>query len=246
MNPNFYVSLWYGLIKNRGGVTIRRSAVLCSIILCTTFLVSCANNNSKDPSKESPTVSIASPVSSAETPAPSTEPPAVATESPVASPENESHSLGESFLALIDEGKVSDTELAIGESTELLIQRKGDPESTDYFEGGQYFNYGTVTYFTDANVNESNQLVHGHIGFIGLASGYEIFGLKLGEANLKQVESTLGTSYVAQSPEDNSDSYLLSEMWSYEYRTDHYRLIFYADSSDEVIDGALLLKNGPE
>lgn len=164
-------------------------------------------------------------------------------ESPVASTENETNPVGETFLALIDEGKVSDTELAIGDSTERLLQLKGEPETMDYFEGGQYFNYGTVTYFTDANVDESNRLVHGQIGFIGFSGGHEVFGLKLGEANLEQMKSTLGTSYVTQSPEDNSESYLLGEMWSYEYRTDHYSLIFYSDHQSGVINGALFMKN---
>ncbi|WP_027086469.1 hypothetical protein [Cohnella panacarvi] len=113
----------------------------------------------------------------------------------------------------------------------------------DYFEGGQYFDYGNVIYFTDANYDESNRLVHGQIGIIGFSAGYEIFGLTLGEADWDQVESTLGTSYVAQSPEDNSESYLLGEMWSYEYRTEHYSLVFYSKTQDGIIDGAFLMKN---
>ncbi|MBO9599864.1 MAG: hypothetical protein J7559_18840 [Cohnella sp.] len=184
-----------------------------------------------------------SPVSSAESPNHTAEPPASAMETPVASTEDETNAVGDKFLALIDEGKVGDTEFTIGDTTERLLRQKGEPEIMDYFEGGQYFNYGTVTYFTDATMDESNRIVHGHIGFIGFAGGHEIFGLKLGQANVEQMESTLGTSYVTQSPEENSESYLLGEMWSYEYRTEHYSLIFYSDRPDGVINGALFMKN---
>lgn len=222
---------------------MKRSAMWSYFVLCTIFLISCTNDNSPVPSKEPPASSMEAPVSTAESPDLTAEPPASATESPVASTESPSSSVDNTFLALIDEGQVGDTELTIGDSTERLIQQKGEPEMMDYFEGGQYFNYGAVTYFTDANMDESNQLVHGKIGFIGFSSGHEVFGLKLGEANVEQMESTLGTSYVTQSPEDNSESHLLSGMWSYEYRADHYSLIFYSDHQDGAINGALFMKN---
>ncbi len=218
---------------------MKRSAIWCYFVLCTILLISCTNNRSPETSKEPPASSMEAPDSSAE----STEPPASPAETPVASTESPTNSAGEPFFALIDEGKVGDTEFAIGDSTELLWKQKGEPEMTDYFEGGQYFNYGTVTYFTDATMDESNELVHGHIGYIGLASGHEVFGLKLGEANAEQMESALGTNYVIQSPEENSDSYLLSGMWSYEYRAEHYSLIFYSDHQDGVINGALYMRN---
>lgn len=222
---------------------MKRFGIWCYFVLCMIFLISCANNHSPDPSKEPAASSTEAPVSSADSPELTTEPPASAEETPVASTESPTNSVGESFFALIEEGKVGDTEFTIGDSTERLLQQKGEPELMDYFEGGQYFNYGTVTYFTDATMDESNELVHGYIGYIGLASGHEVFGLKLGEANVEQMESALGTNYVIQSPEENSDSYLLSGMWSYEYRAEHYSLIFYSDHQDGVINGALYMKN---
>jgi len=222
---------------------MKRSVIGCYFVLCAFVLISCSNGNSSDPSNEPPASSMEAPVSSAESPELTDEPSASAAESPVASAESPADFAGDSFLALIDKGNVGDTEFTIGDSTERLLQQKGEPELMDYFEGGQYFNYGTVTYFTDATMDESNELVHGHIGFIGFSSGHEVFGLKLGEANVEQMETALGTNYVIQSPEENGESYLLSGMWSYEYRTDHYSLIFYSEHQDGVINGALYMKN---
>jgi len=57
------------------------------------------------------------------------------------------------YLNLINEGRINNSSMRIGESTEELIKQEGKPENSDYLEGGLYFSYGNIIYFTNADID---------------------------------------------------------------------------------------------
>ncbi|WP_239616849.1 hypothetical protein [Cohnella mopanensis] len=149
------------------------------------------------------------------------------------------------FLNLINEGKINSSSVRIGESTDELIEQKGKPENSDYLEGGLYFAYGNIIYFTNADYDydDSNKILHGQIIGIGLPQGEELFGIKLGFNSMEDARSIFGTESLLTSPDDNLDSFLLSESWSYEYKFEKYNLTFTTKTKNGVLDGAFLWAN---
>ena len=169
---------------------------------------------------------------------PQQEPP----QEPPQEPQQESQQEQE-FVKLINAGKINSSEIGIGDSTDELIQIKGQANEIDYLWGGLYFSYDNILYLTDAAYDDDKNILNGRILIIVLGMGEEIYGLKLGSSSIDAAISIFGSGYLLNSPDDNTENFLLSDRWSYEFEFENNNLIFTTDSEGGIIKEAYLWAN---
>lgn len=107
-------------------------------------------------------------------------------------------------------GQLGDIELKLRTSREDLLQQRGIPIETGYYEGGEYYQYEDVTFF----VNPETNLV--------VAIAMNIADQQL---MIKDIKRALGTP-------DVSEENKMEDLWMLEYRLGKNILMFEAEDSE--------------
>lgn len=176
---------------------------------------------------------------SADKPEDKTEPPQAeqSTMTPQSDPVQPPAGTGHVFPESATGGFVEGFEFGIGDYTGDVIREWGEPEHMEYWAGGLYLSYPQVVLFTDARLDNEDQVVDGAVKEMGFRPGTELFGAKVGQS-FAEIEAVLGNGYTKRSPEDNKNNEFYGDMWSIEYDLGSYLLVFSGEQEEGPTDSA--------
>lgn len=130
-------------------------------------------------------------------------------------------------LDSLADGKIEGMEFGIGSKCQDMLAKLGDPQDKGTTDGGFFYVYDTVTYFTDS-INENE----GSISSVAVRDSRDICGVKIG-MKPSEIEKVLGKPY-----EQNGGN---GQDWvvTYEVKEGLY-LTFFSNDKDSPTIAALL------
>lgn len=123
------------------------------------------------------------------------------------------------YLKLAYEGKMDGIEFGIGDNTEEVVKKWGEPLEIDYFAGGLYLKYDNIVFFTNGYTDEGkihhgeiqNMILFNNKDTYGIKSGMDIYAIEkiLGQPNFREIyDAYFGPDPDGKYGEDNKAYYL--------------------------------------
>ncbi|MDR7856779.1 DUF4309 domain-containing protein [Tissierella sp.] len=145
------------------------------------------------------------------------------------------------LLELAYEGIMDGIDIAVGDSTDMIIEKWGIADESEYFMGGLYFKYDDkkTIFFTGAEIDKG-EIIHDKVKCIGVfEENKEVFNVRLG-MDFKQIISVLGIPTHENTPKQNEVSELLEGAWTIIYDTGEYEIVFASNQENGPVDVAYL------
>ncbi|WP_415536336.1 hypothetical protein [Dehalobacter sp. 4CP] len=120
--------------------------------------------------------------------------------------------------------KIEGTNIDIGSSYKNIIEEMKEPNQKDYFEAGEYLDYGDITFFTDS---EDEKIAK--VSAIALHGERKIGSVKVGMLP-SEVKQILGDPKFEG---ESNDREILG--WNINYVIGNKEVSFISDTSDSVI-----------
>lgn len=146
------------------------------------------------------------------------------------------------LLELAIQGRTDGIEFKINDSTDEIIEKWGFPDLYDYFMGGLYFSFDdqNVLFFTDAELDNNDEIVHGNIKCIGVfKNNKEIFNVRIG-MTFEEIIAILGEPTYVNTLEQNEESELLHGNWTIVYDVGDYDIEFVSKTENGPVDTVYL------
>lgn len=140
------------------------------------------------------------------------------------------------LLELARQGKVDGIDIAVGDSTDMIIEKLGSADESEYFMGGLYFKYNDkkTVFFTGAEVDKG-EIIHDKVKCIGVfEENKEVFNVRLG-MDFKEIISVLGMPTYENTPKQSEESELLQGAWTIVYDTGDYKIVFASNSENAPV-----------
>lgn len=141
------------------------------------------------------------------------------------------------LLELACQGKIGNIDIGVGDSTDIIIEKWGFADESEYFMGGLYFKYDDkkTIFFTGAEIN-NGEIIHDKVKCVGVfEQNKEVFNVRIG-MDFKEIISVLGVPTYENTPKQNEESELLEGAWTIIYDIGEYEIKFAAKHENGPVD----------